>query len=124
MNSVTAYEIIALQALAEAGPSDWDALVTEVYINRRCVSFQNHLELAQALQPSQFKAPFQLVTRATHAALFLRDEWCAATGEIIWGFTFRYFCNDNFTIDYRYDRPDWVSPLAEGETIQGDLSGY
>lgn len=121
MNSINAYEIIALHALAEAGCSDWDALVSEIVINRRLVSISCYFELANLSHPTPLKAPFPLFTRATHAALFLGDEWCAATGEIIWGFTFRYFNNDNFTIDYRYERPDWVCPLTEGETIQGDL---
>lgn len=120
MNSINAYEIIALHAIAQAGNKDWDTLVSDVVINRRWVSFNSYLEVANAPIAPQQQAPFPLLMRAQHAALFLRDEWCAATGEVIWGFTFRYYSNDNFTIDYRYERPDWVCPLAEGENIQGD----
>ncbi len=122
MNTETAYELIALHAAAEAGNTHWDTLVSEVIINRRSANVRTYAQVGDARQATTTHAPTLLLTRAHNAILFLRDTWCEATGEVVWGFTFTYFSDDSFTIDYLYERPDWIAPLAVGENLQGDFT--
>lgn len=47
--------------------------------------------------------------RASEAALFIRDDMLLNGSELIWGMTFHLSSDGKFSIDYSYERPDYVT---------------
>ena len=58
--------------------------------------------------------------KVNDAALFLRDDLLATTGERIWGLTFTLYPDGKFKIDYDYNKPEGYEETDE--TIKVNLS--
>ena len=101
MNSEQAYEQIARAMLTTAKGARWTTLVLEANVYDHLVSGRFVMWNNDEVDESRY-VPSPSSRNVLEAALFLRDELLATSGERITGFTFTLQLNGKFNIDYRY----------------------
>jgi hypothetical protein len=106
MNTETAYLSIVEEALAEAGSSPWDLLIIDKKIFNKACRTQHWLMFNNLKMQGNGDAPIDLRSKATKAALFLRDNLLETTGVRIWGLIFYYYKDGKFEVEYDYTKPE------------------
>lgn len=112
-----AYQCIASVLVQSANPN-WDELIFQSKILATNCSGMMFDMLGRDGKKQHVELDFSDVFLVNDAALFLRDDLLATTGDRIWGLTFTLYPDGKFKIEYDYNKPEGYEETDE--TISGD----
>jgi len=127
INSVEeAYGLLAQYLIGFIDGRQWDRAVCNMRILNSMARGMHWLEYGDIVDElGGFSNDSNVIWDGLDAALFLRDDLLATTGERIWGLTFTLYPKGKFNIEYDYNKPEDyedTDELITGEEINQSLS--
>lgn len=118
MNSVEdAYTHLAKAMILACDGQDWRNLLLKAKVYSDMVSSELLIMSDSGVDETKYAKAIG------SAALFLRDNLLATTGERIWGLTFTLYPDGKFNIEYDYTKPEGYEESDETITLEEALKG-
>ena len=124
-NSVEqAYESLANYILAFIGSRSWDISSCSMrMVSNMATSSQSLVYSGVKDELGGFENNSTAMWNGLDAALFLRDNLLATTGDRIWGLTFTLFPDGKFKIEYDYNKPEGYEETDETISMDDAVKG-
>ncbi|NSL54559.1 antitoxin YezG family protein [Uliginosibacterium aquaticum] len=113
-----AYQSLANEILECVSGEQWDFARSSVKIFSRMTQTDIERKNGESSYVNEKFSAFDVGMKASAAALYLRDNLLATTGQRIWGLTFTLYPDGKFNIEYDYNKPEDYEETDE--VISGD----
>lgn len=109
MNAEDAYKVFTDYALFRGGQYVWERFVLSIDIFEAGGNFSHYMYDGTKKFQSKIPVPMEADFAVSDAAVFLRDDLLASSGERIWRLEFVLQNDGKFNITYDYNAPEWVN---------------
>jgi len=119
-----AYLMLANYVQAFIGARQWDEAGCQMRVFGKMARGSQWL-IDKGIRDEQggFEADQNAIWGGLDAAIFLRNNILATTGDRIWGLTFTLYPDGRFSIEYDYNKPEGYEDTDESISVDDAIKG-
>lgn len=119
-----AYSALGAYLLAFIDHRSWDKAQCQMQVFSKMATGSQWIEYkAKKIEEGGDDFDPEAMWNGLDAALFLRDNLLATTGERIWGLIFTLYPNGKFNIEYDYNKPEGYEETDETISVNDSIKG-